>query len=85
MIETDAFTVTEIGDGTTTVSGLYVTDADATASTDTFTIAAATGSAGGSVTPPAGAGSLAVVNAALNNGIIYDPGNSPSRKPTWSR
>ena len=31
VIGTDAFSVTEKGDGTTTVSGLYVTDTDATA------------------------------------------------------
>jgi hypothetical protein len=34
--------VTENGDGTTTVSGLHVSDGDATAPNDTFTISAAT-------------------------------------------
>jgi VCBS repeat-containing protein len=77
VIGTDAFSVTENGDGTTTVSGLYVSDNDATAPNDTFTIHAAANSAGGSVTPPAAGGSLAVVNAALGNGIVYDPGNDP--------
>ena len=77
VIGTDAFSVTENGDGTTTVSGLYVSDSDATAPNDTFTIHAVASSAGGSVTPPAGGGSLAVVNAALGNGIVYDPGNDP--------
>ena len=37
VIGTDAFTVTENEDGTTTVSGIYVTDTDATA-TETFRI-----------------------------------------------
>ncbi len=77
VIGTDAFNVTENGDGTTTVSGLYVSDSDATAPNDTFTIGAAASSAGGSVVPPAGDGSLAAVNATLDNGIIYDPGNHP--------
>ena len=77
MIGTDAFSVTENSDGTTAVSGLYVSDSDATAPNDTFTIHAAANSAGGSVTPPAAGGSLAVVNAALGNGIVYDPGNDP--------
>jgi Ca2+-binding RTX toxin-like protein len=77
VIGTDAFSVTENGDGTTTVSGLYVSDSDATAPNDTFAIHAAAGSANGSVSPPTGGGSLAVVNAALNSGIVYDPGNDP--------
>ncbi|WP_108512242.1 VCBS domain-containing protein [Bradyrhizobium algeriense] len=77
VIGTDAFSITENGDGTTTVSGLYVSDSDATAPNDTFTIHAAANSASGSVIPPTGDGSLAVVNAALDNGIVYDPGNDP--------
>ena len=77
VIGTDAFSVTENGDGTTTVSGLYVSDSDATAPNDTFTIHAAASSAGGSATPPTGDGSLAVVNATLDSGISYDPGNDP--------
>jgi hypothetical protein len=77
VIGTDAFSVTENSDGTTTVSGLYVSDSNATAPNDTFTIGAAASSASGSVTPPTGEGSLAVVNAALDNGIVYDPGNDP--------
>ena len=75
VIVTDAFSVTENGDGTTTVSGLHVSDSDATAPNDTFTIHATAGSASGNVTPPTGDGSLAVVNAALDDGIVYDPGN----------
>ena len=76
MIGTDAFTVTELGNGVTKVSGLYVSDTDVTASTDTFTISAATGDAGSSVTPSTGSGFLsgvAGINATLNSGIIYDP------------
>ena len=82
MIGTDAFSVTENGDGTTTVSGLYVSDSDATAPNDTFTIGAAASSAGGSVIPPAGGGSLAAVNAALDSGIVTIPATI-HRRPTW--
>ena len=79
MIGTDALSVTEHGDGTKTVSGLYVSDSDATAPNDTFTIGAAANSAGGSVIPSTSGGSLTAVNAALHNGIVYDPGNDPSQ------
>jgi VCBS repeat-containing protein len=76
VIGTDAFSVTELGNGVTKVSGLYVSDTDVTASTDTFTISAATGDAGSSVTPSTGSGLLsgvAGINAMLNSGITYDP------------
>jgi len=78
VIGTDAFSITENANGTKTVSGLYVSDSDATAPNDTFTINAAANSAGSSVTPPTGGGSFAAVNAALGNGIVYDPGNDPA-------
>ena len=58
VIGTDAFTVTELGNGVTKVSGLYVSDTDATASTDTFTVSAATGNVGSSVTPSTGSASF---------------------------
>lgn len=79
VIGTDAFGVTHNGDGTTTVSGLYVSDTDATAPNHTFTVSAAASSASGSLSPPAADGSLAAVNAALDKGITYDPGNDPSQ------
>ena len=77
VIDTAAVSLTENGDGTTTVSGLHVSDGDATAPNDTFTVSAAASSASGSVIPPAAGGSLAAVNATLNSGINYDPGNNP--------
>ena len=79
VIGTDALSVTENGDGTKTMSGLHVSDSDATAPNDTFTIGAAANSAGGSVIPSTSDGSLTAVNAALHNGIVYDPGNDPSQ------
>jgi hypothetical protein len=73
VIGTEAFTITELGNGVTKISGLHVTDADATASTDTFTVSAATGNVGSSVSPSAGSGAgMAGLNAALDNGIVYD-------------
>jgi len=79
VIGTDAFGVTHNGDGTTTVTGLYVSDTDASAPNHTFTVSAAASSASGSLSPPATDGSLAAVNAALDKGITYDPGNDPSQ------
>ena len=77
VIATDAFTVTDLGNGVTKISGLHVTDADATASTGTFTVSAATGNVGTSAAPAAGSVSgVAAVNAALNGGITYDPHGS---------
>ncbi|WP_426529214.1 VCBS domain-containing protein [Bradyrhizobium sp. McL0615] len=77
VIDTDAVSLTENGDGTTTVSGLHVSDGGATAPNDTFTVGATVNGAGGSVIPPAANGSLAAVNATLSSGIHYDPGNNP--------
>jgi len=77
VIGTDAFTVAENSDGTTTVSGLYLTDSDATAPNDTFTINAAANSANGGVTPSASVGSLAALKATLDSGITYDPSANP--------
>ena len=76
VIGTDAFTVTELGNGVTKLSGLYVSDSDGTASTDIFTVSAATGNVASSVTPSTGSGTLSGatgINAALSSGITYDP------------
>jgi VCBS repeat-containing protein len=73
VISTDQFTVTENHDGTTTVSGLYVSGADPS---DTFTLAATTGAAPESIVTPSSAGpgaTLAEINATLSHGIVYDP------------
>jgi VCBS repeat-containing protein len=64
--------------GATTISGLSVSDADAT-STEIFTITETTSGVGsGSVTPPSGSGSLANINTTLDNGVTYHPGSTPS-------
>jgi Ca2+-binding RTX toxin-like protein len=77
LIDTDTVSVTKNADGTSTVSGLHVSDGDATAPNDTFTVSTVAGSASGSVIPPAANGSLAAVNATLSSGINYDPGSNP--------
>jgi hypothetical protein len=79
VIGTDKFVVTEnVNDGTKTVSGLYVTDADATGSA-TFTMSAVTGAGpASSVTPASGSGlDFEDINTALEIGITYNPGNCP--------
>ena len=79
VIGTDALAVTENADGTKKVSGLYVSDNDATAPNDTFTIDAVAKAADAGVTPSGGKGSLAAVNAALDSGVTYDPGSNPQQ------
>ena len=79
VIDTDAVSLTENGDGTTTMSGLHVSDGDATAANDTFTVGATASSAGGSVIPPPANGSLDGRQRHADNGIRYDPGNDPSQ------
>ncbi|MEW3423843.1 VCBS domain-containing protein, partial [Pseudomonas aeruginosa] len=55
VIHTDNISITENPNGTDTISGLTVTDIDATA-TENFLLAATTVGSGSSVTPPAQAG-----------------------------
>jgi VCBS repeat-containing protein len=72
VIGTDKLVITEnANNGTTTISGLYVSDADA--STGMFTISTSAGAAGSAVAPSTGSGLLSAINATLNSGIIYDP------------
>jgi hypothetical protein len=78
VIETDQFSVAQNPDGTTTISGLKVLDADPAVSTETFTETATTaGAPGSSVTPSlSGPSSLSDLNAALAN-VTYNPGATP--------
>jgi VCBS repeat-containing protein len=78
VIAVDDLGVTQNDDGTTTVSGLSVTDADATAS-EIFTIAATTvGAASGTtVSPASSSGHLADINTTLQSGVTYDQGENP--------
>jgi len=79
MISIDLLDVTDNPDGTTTISGLSITDPDAV-STETFTMSATTAGAasGSSVTPASGSGQLANINTALQSGLIYHQGSAPT-------
>jgi hypothetical protein len=59
-----------------TVSGLSVTDADASAD-ETFAVAATTAGAdsGTTVNPASGSGALTDINATLHSGLTYNPGD----------
>ncbi|MCC8978825.1 VCBS domain-containing protein [Bradyrhizobium acaciae] len=84
VIHTDNVTIVENANGTETISGLTVTDVDATA-VENFTLAATTAGSGSSVTPPAQAGHLADINAALSSSVLtYHPGTAPTDTVTLS-
>ncbi|MBR1256903.1 VCBS domain-containing protein [Bradyrhizobium sp. AUGA SZCCT0240] len=80
VIETDQFHLGVDGNGVTTVTGLYVTDSAPSAATETITLTTATGAspASGS-TPSTDTGSLAHINATLDDGVTYDPGSSQAQ------
>ena len=84
VIHTDNISITENPNGTDTISGLTVTDIDATA-TENFLLAATTVGSGSSVTPPAQAGHLADINAALvSSALTYHSGTAPTDTVTPS-
>ena len=73
VIQTNQLSISENSDGTTTVSGLYVTDPD---TGDTFSVAAVPASAataGSSVEPSGGVGTLSEVNDILSS-VTYNDG-----------
>jgi Ca2+-binding RTX toxin-like protein len=75
-IETDQVSLAQNPDGTTTISGLHISDADPTAS---LTLAAATDVSASSVTTPSsGSGTLAETDTALESGVTYDPATAQS-------
>ena len=75
-IVTDQISVVNNANGTMTVLGLQLSDTDANASTEAFTLSATTGGAGSgsTVTPSVGGGSLTAINGILAAGAVYDPG-----------
>jgi Ca2+-binding RTX toxin-like protein len=78
VLETDQLSIARNPDGTTTISGLHVSDSDPAVPTDSFTAAVTTDASGNSVTPPlTDSGSLADLNAALHDGVTFDPGAMP--------
>jgi hypothetical protein len=78
-IVTNNLTAVQNPDGSMTVMGLQVTDSDALASSQTFSLAASTGAAasGTSVTPPTNSGSLMDINSVFATGVTYHPGVTP--------
>ncbi|MHC1945477.1 FecR domain-containing protein [Bradyrhizobium sp. UFLA06-06] len=74
VIQTDNIGVLHNSDGTDTITGLTVTDADAGAD-EIFNLTAATdGKSSSTVAPSSHAGDLAGINATLSAGLTYDPG-----------
>jgi large repetitive protein len=80
VISTNNLTTVQNPDGSMTVLGLQVTDSDALASSQTFSLTEKTGAAasGSSVTPPTSTGSLTDINSVLATGATYHPGLTPS-------
>src|SRR4051812_15086996 len=80
VISTNNVATVQNPDGSMTVLGLQVTDSDALASSQTFSLTETTGAAasGSSVTPPTSTGSLTNINSILATGVTYHPGLTPS-------
>ena len=78
VIDVDNIGVSQHENGTTTVSGLAVIDADATAD-ELFTLSATTAGAGSGTTvlPASGSGHLTDINATLAAGVTYYQGENP--------
>jgi hypothetical protein len=73
-IDTTQFTITEdLASGTTTVSSLSVTDAEAGVD-EIFTVTTTTKHVGSNATTSASSGHLPDIAGALGNGVTYDPG-----------
>ncbi|MGY4499027.1 VCBS repeat-containing protein [Bradyrhizobium sp. GM24.11] len=79
VINTDSFQVWHSNEtNTDLITNLSVIDTEPGASTDTFKLTAVTAHAPDSrVYPGSGSGSLDDVNLAFENGITYDPGQTP--------
>jgi VCBS repeat-containing protein len=79
VIDTESFQVWHGRENNTdTITDLLVVDTDSSASTDTFTVAASTAHApDSSVYPDRASGSLSQINLGFEDGITYDPGETP--------
>jgi large repetitive protein len=75
LISTSSVTTVSNPDGTTTVQGLQISDTEASAVTDTFSVTTSTDMATSSVAPSTSSGLLAAANSTLSAGITYNPGN----------
>jgi hypothetical protein len=77
IISTSNLTAVRNPDGSMMLSGVQVTDSDAIASSQPFSVTETTAGAGTSITPSTSSGSLASINAALATGVTYQPGETP--------
>jgi hypothetical protein len=79
VIVTNNLITVQNSDGSMTLSGMQVTDSDALASVQPFTVTVTTGAAasGTSVTPPTSSDSLTGINSDLATGVTYQPGLTP--------
>ena len=79
VISTNNLTTTQNPDGSIALSGVQVTDSDALASSQPFSLTATTGAAasGTSITPPTSSGSLTSINSVFATGVTYHPGATP--------
>ena len=78
VISTNNLTTVQNLDGSMTLLGVQVTDSDALASSQIFSLTATTGAASGtSITPPTSSGSLTDINTVFATGVTYQPGVTP--------
>jgi large repetitive protein len=79
VISTTNLTTVQNLDGSMTVLGVQITDSDALASSQTFSLTATTGAAasGTSVAPTTTFGSMTGINSVLATGVTYQPGATP--------
>jgi hypothetical protein len=74
VIDTGQFSIASNADGTTTISGLQISDSNPSG---TFKVTATTAGPGSSVTPATDDDPLDQTNADLATGLIYHPGQTP--------
>ena len=74
VIDTGQFSIASNEDGTTTISGLQISDSNPSG---TFKVTATTAGPGSSVTPATDDDPLDQTNADLATGLIYHPGQTP--------
>ncbi|MBR0841063.1 cadherin-like domain-containing protein [Bradyrhizobium liaoningense] len=79
VIVTSQFGTVHNPDGSTTITGLLVTDSDPNAGTETFSITATTqaASSGSSVSVSTSSDSLSAINGMFASGVTYLPGATP--------
>jgi RTX calcium-binding nonapeptide repeat (4 copies) len=77
FILTNNFTVTNNSNGTTTISGLQISDGDPGVTSVSIAATTAGAASGTSISPATDTGSLASINTILATGVTYNPGTTP--------